>query len=46
MRKSSNPLMAAHEAFFENDPSNMAIAGVGFAISAVCILLVYALYPW
>jgi hypothetical protein len=33
-----------HAGFFENDRDNMAVTGLGFAISAVCILGVFLLY--
>lgn len=34
----------AHEFFFDNDMGNKVTMGVGFAMSATCILLVLGLY--
>ena len=37
-------LISMHDDFFENNVGNMMTMGVGFAMSAVCILLVFGLY--
>lgn len=33
-----------HEEFFEHDADNKKTMGIGFAISAACMLLVFGLY--
>ena len=37
-------LQAVHHAFFENDDNNIRAMGVGFAISAASMLLLFGLY--
>jgi hypothetical protein len=44
MLKKIQLLKAVHHAFFENDDNNFRAMGVGFAISAASILLLFGLY--
>jgi hypothetical protein len=37
-------LQAVHYAFFENDDNNLRAMGIGFAISAASMLLLFGLY--
>ena len=44
MLKKIQLLTAVHHAFFENDDNNLRTMGVGFAISAASILMLFGLY--
>lgn len=39
-----NLLINLHEAFFDNEMGNKVTMGIGFAMAAVCILLVFGLF--